>query len=230
MEINQDFKEFINYLTKEEKSGRVYKLHNQNDNQASSWVSYFTGANIELTGVKGNIMNIPQISSFDNIFKRMKKNRVSNSIICKKRVKLASPSMDMFLRSRDANILNEELDDKVSKLERRNTLEYSDEKRFQDILRVIKNQKLEYKTLINRNYTYEGNKIMSDEYHVNQFMMVHFSELLQMKSNNIHEDYHEALSNKAQYLRKIYETMNNETIFLMVSDSCKHFIITKLIV
>jgi hypothetical protein len=84
METNQDFKEFINYLTKEEKSGRVYQLLNQNDNQASSWVSYFTGANVELTGVKGNIMNVPQISNFDNIFKRMKKNRVSNSIICKR--------------------------------------------------------------------------------------------------------------------------------------------------
>jgi hypothetical protein len=138
--------------------------------------------------------------------------------------------MDMFLRSTDANILNEELDDKVSKLERRNTLEYSDEKRFQDILRIIKNQKLEYKTLITRNKTFEGNKIMLDEYHVNQFMMVHFSELIHIKSNNLNEEYHEALSNKAQYLRKIYETMNNETIFVIVSDFCKNFIIYQLIV
>lgn len=131
--------------------------------------------------------------------------------------------MDMFLRLTDANILNEELDDMVSKLERRNTLEYSDEKRFQDILRVIKNQKLEYNTLINRNKTYEENKIISDEYHVNQFMMVHFSELIQIRKNNFIEDYNEALSDKAHYLRKIYDTINNETIFVMVSDSCKNF-------
>jgi hypothetical protein len=131
--------------------------------------------------------------------------------------------MDMFLRLTDANILNEELDDMVSKLERRNTLEYSDEKRFQDILRVIKNQKLEYNTLINRNKTYEDNKIISDEYHVNQFMMVHFSELIQIRKNNFIEDYNEALSDKAHYLRKIYDTINNETIFVMVSDSCKNF-------
>ena len=129
--------------------------------------------------------------------------------------------MNIFLRSTDANLLNEELDDNVSKLERRNTLEHSDEKRFQDILRVIKNQKREYKTLISRNMTFEGNKILLDDYHINQFMMVHFTELIHLKKNNLMEEYHEALSNKAQYLRKIYDTLNNETLFLMVSDSSK---------
>lgn len=83
MESNKDFKDFLNYLTNQEKSGRVYKLYNQNDNQATSWVSYFTGANSEFTGLKGNIMNTEQIINFDNIFRRMKKNHVSNNIICK---------------------------------------------------------------------------------------------------------------------------------------------------
>lgn len=83
MENNKEFKDFTKYLTKKEKSGRIYKLSNKNDNQVSSWISYFSGAKAELTGVKGNILNIPQINRFDNIFKRMKKKHISNSIICK---------------------------------------------------------------------------------------------------------------------------------------------------
>ena len=82
MKNNVDFKDFIEYLTKQEKSSRVYKILSENDNQIPNWVSYFTGSRSELTGVKGNILSLPQINKFDNIFKRMKKNHISNKIIC----------------------------------------------------------------------------------------------------------------------------------------------------
>lgn len=136
----------------------------------------------------------------------------------------------MFLRSTDANILNEELDDKVSKLERKNTLDYSDEKRFQDILRVIKNNKQELKSLLNQNKKIEGDKIRSDDYHINHFMMVHFNELIYLKKNGLNDEYNEAISNKVEYLRKIYDSLNNETVFVMVSDSSIHYNLLKLIV
>jgi hypothetical protein len=129
--------------------------------------------------------------------------------------------MDMFLRSSDANILNEELDDKVSILESKNTLEYSDEKRFQDIMRVIKTQKQEFKTILHHNKTYDLGVILNEEYHVNQFMMVHFSELIFLKKNGNSEEYNEALTTKAKYLKKIYDSLNNQTVFVMLSDSCK---------
>lgn len=131
----------------------------------------------------------------------------------------ASPSMDIFLRSTDANILNEEMDDIVSKLEIKNTLEYSDEKRFQDILRVIKNQKQNYKTLLKQNKTFEGNVILNDDFYINQFMMVHFSELIYLTKTGNGNEYNEALTNKVQYMRKIYDSLNNDTIFVVLSDS-----------
>lgn len=127
--------------------------------------------------------------------------------------------MDIFLRSTDANILNEEMDDIVSKLEIKNTLEYSDEKRFQDILRVIKNQKQNYKTLLKQNKTFEGNVILNDDFYINQFMMVHFSELIYLTKTGNGNEYNEALTNKVQYMRKIYDSLNNDTIFVVLSDS-----------
>ena len=150
----------------------------------------------------------------------MKKRHISNNIICINRIKkIASPSMDIFLRSTDANILNEEMDDIVSKLESQNTLEYSDEKRFQDILRVIKNQKQNFKTLLKQNKSFDGNVMLNDDFYVNQFMMVHFSELISIKKNGNHIEYNEALTNKVQYMRKIYDSLKNNTVFVVISDS-----------
>jgi hypothetical protein len=77
---NEEYKDFIQYLTKKEKSARIYKIKSEGLS-VPSWVSYFTGTNKEFNGLKGNILNLPYLTNFDSIFRRMKRNGINNSII-----------------------------------------------------------------------------------------------------------------------------------------------------
>ena len=61
--------------------------------------------------------------------------------------------------------------------------------------------------------------MLNDDFYVNQFMMVHFSELISIKKNGNHIEYNEALTNKVQYMRKIYDSLKNNTVFVVISDS-----------
>lgn len=80
---NEEYQDFIEFLTIKEKSARIYNIKN-NGLSVPSWISYFTGTNKEFNGVKGNILNFPFLTKFDSIFKRMKRNGISNSVIGKR--------------------------------------------------------------------------------------------------------------------------------------------------
>ncbi len=171
---NSEYIEFINYLTIKEKSARVYNLTSQAlpGRNVPNWVSFFTGIKIEMSGLNGNIFKQPHVNKFDSIFKRMKQNKISNSII-------ASPSLELFLKYSlpDANLndLNSGDLNLLNKLEAMNSLRYSDEKRFQDILKLIKQNKENYKSRANKQ-NLDGTAVQIEDFYINSFIMIQFSK------------------------------------------------------
>lgn len=79
---DSNFQEFHQKVSKNDKNGRIYKINPYMNKEINNLVSFFTGSRSELHGIKGNLMdNQNKINYFDNIFKRIKKNNIQNTLI-----------------------------------------------------------------------------------------------------------------------------------------------------
>lgn len=84
--------------------------------------------------------------------------------------------MDIFLSSSipDSNISNKSDGSILNKMESKNSVKYSDEKRFQKIMNHIKTNNNVYK--IKKQNLKDQKNISQEDYHINSFSMVHFSK------------------------------------------------------
>ena len=58
LESNKEFKDFIEYLTNTEKTGKVFQINSlYKIDTFPAWISAFTGTRLTLNGIKGNILN-----------------------------------------------------------------------------------------------------------------------------------------------------------------------------
>jgi hypothetical protein len=167
---NDDMKEFINHLVEKENAARLFELQNDEFNETvPNWINIFTGTKTDLHGTPGNKFS-EDIIKVDNVFRRLKENQIDNVVI-------GSLDLNNFLRKSvpDAEFL--EADSSSKPFNDDNLIKYSDEIRFQNIMKIVEKKQKGYQYNKHLNITYDD-RITKDQYYINYFAMVHFSNLL----------------------------------------------------
>jgi hypothetical protein len=180
---NVEYKEFIETITKKDKTARVYSVtpYSNTKENIPYWISYFTGAKMDLTGVKGNLLDSSEINKLDSVFKKMKVDHLASSFVC-------SPGMIEFLQFSipDVNIIQDETyfskNSILSKMEKANDVKYLDEKIFQNAMEVVNLKKENYSMRIkelekSKNSKKDKENLENRDYQFNSLTVVHFSNI-----------------------------------------------------
>jgi predicted AlkP superfamily pyrophosphatase or phosphodiesterase len=164
---NIEFKEFLDFLVHKENAARVFELQNNEFSETvPNWISLFTGTMCDIHGTPGNTFS-EGIVKVDNIFRRMKENQIDNFVI-------GSSDLNNFLRKSipDAEFL--ESDTMSKRFDDVKLIKYSDEIRYQNFIKAIDKKQKGYQYNKHLNITYDE-RITKDQYYINYFAMVHFS-------------------------------------------------------
>lgn len=85
LQNNDEYNEFVNFITKKEKNGRVYDLFapSYSSEPVQNLIGLLTGTKSEFNGVRGDEHFLPHINEIDSLFDRMNYRNIENKIIGK---------------------------------------------------------------------------------------------------------------------------------------------------